>query len=989
MLFVATMLFRRNQLPVTKYTAINLLGVVAVGGALIAGVETTAIALFLGIMAADWLILRKEVGAAWINAGREALALFAAYGFFAWAATELGASGTPAMGPDFIPAMTLFTLIHFVLSRGLLYFSLIVRNKLHADERSLILRYEVLTYGAGATAVAIVIGALQILGWVGTLVVVVVLGFAGLLLKRIIEESVAAEELNTILAMEQVVASDRGLADAIRRIEALAHRLVDWRAMRIVRMEGDAQFVVYRGGDGLLEKPETPSLDGAALRALALAGGDPVLVMDALRDDRVERWRPEARSSVAIPLRFGDRNVGVLEIEHHKPNAYGPKEAMLVRRFANQLATTLHIHDLRNPLLDTVTRITHELDTLTESAHTLRHGGEAVAHTAADITRGIAEEAEQVRSGLEMTQAMLEATGRVVDDARDAADASRSATTVASTSRDTIGSAIERLVGAKRFVGESATQIAALAESTRRITAFIEIISQLADQTNLLALNAAIEAARAGDAGRGFAVVADEVRALAVESRRASDEASEILRRFEAQMRSVGEQMGSGESLVADVEQLSELSRDALDQIVHSTAQSAQRAQRIAGTSEEQQREFSVLLDRVARVSEISGRNRVGAEQVTSSASEQAAALRELEGAIHGLREVVTSLNDLARRHYERPMTVSGEPVLPVWAQVGEKRRAHIGRVTGLPRRVGSRDASAGRGGASLARRGPLARRAARCAGIGASRADRRRSLRRRARIGVARSRRRRAPGARRRGEKRGTRRHTLAHGRESALGTGRARALHGGFSRAWTRLRAGRSRLSRVTASAGFCGCVPAGRAPARGVDTAGREGAVSRDSRAVERDSLNARPRRLARRLIAIGALAVLVAGGLIWGAARWVSRPRDLRGSYSIERVVPEGTRVRIEVLNATDTRGLARRAMFALRDAGFDVVYFGNTSERSDSSVIRDRSGHADWAALAARAVHGARIETKPDSSHFLDLTVLVGRNWAPPREPLYP
>ena len=57
-----------------------------------------------------------------------------------------------------------------------------------------------------------------------------------------------------------------------------------------------------------------------------------------------------------------------------------------------------------------------------------------------------------------------------------------------------------------------------------------------------------------------------------------------------------------------------------------------------------------MLLDRVARVWEIAGRNRIGAEQVTASAVDQASALRGLEGAIHGLREVVTGLGDLAHR---------------------------------------------------------------------------------------------------------------------------------------------------------------------------------------------------------------------------------------------------------------------------------------------------------------------------------------------------
>jgi methyl-accepting chemotaxis protein len=646
----ATIGFRRFQLPITKYGAVNLLGIVATGGALVAGPATTAVALFAGLMVCDTLLLGKSVNVAWINAGRESLALYAAYGFYAWAAFAIDPGNPAATGPEFIPAMTLFFLVHFVLSRGLLYFSLLVRGKLLPDERSLLLRYEVLTYGAGAAGVAVLVGALQLVGVASSAVVALVLGFGGLLFKRIIEESIAAEELNTILAMEQVVSTDSGLAEAIRRIEALAHRLVDWRAIRIIRVDGDRQVVVYRGGEGLLALPVDPEPDGAELRALALADPEPVIVLDAARDPRIIDPRPGVRSSVTIRLRFGDRVLGLLELEHHKPNAYGQKESMLVHRFANQIATTLHIHDLRNPLLDTVSRITRELATLTDSAHTLRTGGEAVALTVTGITRGISEQAEQVQSSLEMTRALLEATGRVVSDARDAAGASRGATDIATNNREKIGVAIERLVEAKKFVGESAGQIDALALSTRRITDFIAIISQIADQTNLLALNAAIEAARAGAEGRGFAVVAEEVRALAEESRRASDEAGEILLKFEAQMRSVAQQMSSGQALVADVEQLSESSRGALEQIVQSTAQSAQSAHRIAVTSGEQEGEFSVLLDRVARVSEIAARNRLGAQDVTATAVDQAEALRGLESAINGLREVVTSLNDLAHR---------------------------------------------------------------------------------------------------------------------------------------------------------------------------------------------------------------------------------------------------------------------------------------------------------------------------------------------------
>ena len=148
-----------------------------------------------------------------------------------------------------------------------------------------------------------------------------------------------------------------------------------------------------------------------------------------------------------------------------------------------------------------------------------------------------------------------------------------------------------------------------------------------------------------------------------------------------------------------------------------------------------------------------------------------------------------------------------------------------------------------------------------------------------------------------------------------------------------------------------------------------------------------MSARDRkRLGRWIVLLAAL--LIGFGAI---ARWYLRsgPRLRASKGAVEHVVPAGEHIRVEVLNATDVKGLARRAMLSLRDAGFDVVFFGNTTERADTTRILDRSGHAQWAALAARAMGRAKVEVVPDSSRFLDLTVLVGRNWTPPLEPLNP
>jgi len=133
----------------------------------------------------------------------------------------------------------------------------------------------------------------------------------------------------------------------------------------------------------------------------------------------------------------------------------------------------------------------------------------------------------------------------------------------------------------------------------------------------------------------------------------------------------------------------------------------------------------------------------------------------------------------------------------------------------------------------------------------------------------------------------------------------------------------------------------------------------------------------------------LALLVLIGLGWGG--W----RLLRGSASdLDRYAPadarapEGTRIKVEVLNGTRTKGLARRATQYLRGRGFDVVGAGTETEARATTVVYDRSSHPEWARLVARALN-APVVSKPDSSRYLDVTVILGADWRPPALPFHP
>jgi len=101
----------------------------------------------------------------------------------------------------------------------------------------------------------------------------------------------------------------------------------------------------------------------------------------------------------------------------------------------------------------------------------------------------------------------------------------------------------------------------------------------------------------------------------------------------------------------------------------------------------------------------------------------------------------------------------------------------------------------------------------------------------------------------------------------------------------------------------------------------------------------------------------------------------RPRD--------RTIPSPDhRVTVEVLNGGRRAGAARAATRLLRRHGLDVVFFGNAAEATDSTRVIVRRGDPASGREVRRALGVGRIVVEPDTLRRVDVSVILGPDYAP-------
>ncbi len=459
------------------------------------------------------------------------------------------------VGPGALTIDNLFPLIVLLLvlplvANATFYFELALSGSVAWVDAKLTLRWEaVVTFSGLALA----------LGWSALLhespppleagLLAVLLLAAGALLYWIIRTAVRADELRLVQGLAGTVAAEVSIERSFHRIQEVTRHLVSWENMGFARYETGSEELILLADTATAEQLRFDARSG--LTGEAVRRGQP-LVSNVFRKANIVLPEGETPGAeVLIPLYHAGQLVGMWSVRHSDPTMYREADGQLLNLLAPQLALSIVLTSLLQPIDRSSTQTAAYVVRLTAASEALRTMAESVASASSSAqgearrAAGRVEEAVDALARLaggidEMMQAATETQATSHTMARAAVDVQEASNRTAS-----------ELQHLTTTIAAGSAEVGRLRDAASEVERFAEAIAGIANQTNMLALNATIEAARTGIQGKGFAVVAEEVRKLAEQSGHAArsmgrnaQETRRVIDRAARVLEDLGRQLG-------------------------------------------------------------------------------------------------------------------------------------------------------------------------------------------------------------------------------------------------------------------------------------------------------------------------------------------------------------------------------------------------------------------------------------------------------------
>lgn len=153
-------------------------------------------------------------------------------------------------------------------------------------------------------------------------------------------------ELNLVGEVSSQIADVMNLDELSKRITELIQRTFNYYYVAIFTLRPGSARLRFRSSAGAArtgEKGEGPVLEvdvGQGLIGEAASSGEVVAAQDVRADPRYRfiEHLPRTRSEVVIPLKLGERVLGVLDVQAERPHAFHPNDLVVLRALADNIA---------------------------------------------------------------------------------------------------------------------------------------------------------------------------------------------------------------------------------------------------------------------------------------------------------------------------------------------------------------------------------------------------------------------------------------------------------------------------------------------------------------------------------------------------------------------------------------------------------------------------------------------------------------------------
>jgi methyl-accepting chemotaxis protein len=467
-----------------------------------------------------------------------------------------------------------------------------------------------------------------------------VLTLVAVLMHWLVRQAAVGESLLLVQRLTTVMSARPELHLALNDIQRLTRSLVPWEQMGIAAFDAERnEFVVV-----VDTSPDYP----AGMRISATEGmvASAISAGHAITDLALPRGqRPtesSERSQIVLPLMYGDHLAGIWTVRHSRVEMYRAHDAGLLEYVAPQLALSLSLDKLIQPVVAASADMTSHVESITATTQQLHASAQEGAETARRLAATVRELADTLSRGAEGARNAQVIADMTVTEGQMTQQSGSQMLADARVVRGATEQARAQLTAAAATVQQGADQVSRLRDISEAVQKFGQTITELADQTGLLALNAAVEAARAGVHGRGFAVVAREIRELADRSAAEADGMDKAVRDIRATLDRAVALMQRTRGEVLSVADASAAWVDELDRIVLASEQVAAAGHRIVDTARES-------AGRSGMMSRALTDAKVEATRAASETGAVAGASTQQEGAIDSLNNAATELSATAQ----------------------------------------------------------------------------------------------------------------------------------------------------------------------------------------------------------------------------------------------------------------------------------------------------------------------------------------------------